>query len=102
MKKKKDQVALDGIRAPKNDEKPGRLAFNCQLNPVTFLIRRKYFVEASNAIFFFFSSRRRHTSWPRAWSSDVCSSDLREARLARDEELALKAPTNDPVRMYLK
>src|SRR5690625_7963978 len=25
---------------------------------------------------FFFSSRRRHTSWPRDWSSDVCSSDL--------------------------
>src|SRR5439155_15419179 len=21
-------------------------------------------------------SRRRHTSWPRDWSSDVCSSDL--------------------------
>src|SRR5207253_7817998 len=30
---------------------------------------------------FFFSSRRRHTRWPRDWSSDVCSSDL--ARLAR-------------------
>src|SRR6266702_6144957 len=29
------------------------------------------------AIFFFFSSRRRHTRWPRDWSSDVCSSDLR-------------------------
>src|SRR5690625_8053105 len=27
-------------------------------------------------IFFFFSSRRRHTRWPRDWSSDVCSSDL--------------------------
>src|SRR5690625_6265008 len=27
-------------------------------------------------ICFFFSSRRRHTSWPRDWSSDVCSSDL--------------------------
>src|SRR6266508_6028657 len=27
--------------------------------------------------FFFFSSRRRHTRWPRDWSSDVCSSDLR-------------------------
>src|SRR5207253_6654970 len=27
---------------------------------------------------FFFSSRRRHTRWPRDWSSDVCSSDLRE------------------------
>src|SRR5690625_1859680 len=26
---------------------------------------------------FFFSSRRRHTRWPRDWSSDVCSSDLR-------------------------
>src|SRR5439155_15057248 len=28
--------------------------------------------------FFFFSSRRRHTRWPRDWSSDVCSSDLDE------------------------
>src|SRR5690625_4468560 len=25
---------------------------------------------------FIFSSRRRHTRWPRDWSSDVCSSDL--------------------------
>src|SRR5690625_5755412 len=25
---------------------------------------------------FFFSSGRRHTTWPRDWSSDVCSSDL--------------------------
>src|SRR6266702_6946247 len=29
-------------------------------------------------IFFFFSSRRRHTSWPRDWISDVCSSDLKD------------------------
>src|SRR5207253_5788656 len=28
---------------------------------------------------FFFSSRRRHTRWPRDWSSDVCSSDLASA-----------------------
>src|SRR5690625_5826424 len=28
---------------------------------------------------FYFSSRRRHTRWPRDWSSDVCSSDLRHA-----------------------
>src|SRR5207253_8613470 len=27
---------------------------------------------------YFFSSRRRHTRWPRDWSSDVCSSDLPE------------------------
>src|SRR4030043_434313 len=28
-------------------------------------------------LFFFFSSRRRHTRCSRDWSSDVCSSDLR-------------------------
>src|SRR5690625_2744906 len=38
---------------------------------------------------FFFSSRRRHTRWPRDWSSDVCSSDLADpsrapARVQRD------------------
>src|SRR5690554_6960592 len=30
-------------------------------------------------IFFFFSSRRRHTRCGRDWSSDVCSSDLEAA-----------------------
>src|SRR2546422_6473751 len=30
--------------------------------------------------FFFFSSRRRHTRCSRDWSSDVCSSDLRESQ----------------------
>src|SRR5207249_8420934 len=30
-------------------------------------------------IFFFFSSRRRHTRSKRDWSSDVCSSDLEPA-----------------------
>src|SRR2546422_1940422 len=29
-----------------------------------------------NTMFFFFSSRRRHTRCSRDWSSDVCSSDL--------------------------
>src|SRR2546429_5420086 len=28
-------------------------------------------------VYFFFSSRRRHTRCSRDWSSDVCSSDLR-------------------------
>src|SRR5436309_7562617 len=28
----------------------------------------------------FFSSRRRHTSFSRDWSSDVCSSDLTDAQ----------------------
>src|SRR6266508_4927633 len=35
-------------------------------------------------LFFFFSSRRRHTRWPRDWSSDVCSSDLADF-IARKE-----------------
>src|SRR5207247_8194577 len=29
-----------------------------------------------SCVFFFFSSRRRHTRSTRDWSSDVCSSDL--------------------------
>src|SRR6266508_1561122 len=44
---------------------------------------------------FFFSSRRRHTRWPRDWSSDVCSSDLHLWGLARklypNEEVNQKA-----------
>src|SRR5690625_7378479 len=35
-------------------------------------------------LFFFFSSRRRHTRWPRDWSSDVCSSDLVQDRRLND------------------
>src|SRR5699024_11723027 len=30
-------------------------------------------------LYFFISSRRRHTSSKRDWSSDVCSSDLRRS-----------------------
>src|SRR6266508_7043306 len=40
---------------------------------------------------FFFSSRRRHTRWPRDWSSDVCSSDLQQR--AGDEIIALDRDT---------
>src|SRR3712207_2611557 len=36
-----------------------------------YVIRRQF------AIVFFFSSRRRHTRYWRDWSSDVCSSDLK-------------------------
>src|SRR5439155_11008424 len=34
------------------------------------------FIVSLFVFFFFFSSRRRHTRWPRDWSSDVCTSDL--------------------------
>src|SRR6266403_3707954 len=36
------------------------------------------------SVFFFFSSRRRHTRSLRGWSSDVCSSDLTWGRLASE------------------
>src|SRR5215208_2814606 len=42
---------------------------------------------------FFFSSRRRHTIWPRDWSSDVCSSDL--DKLRRNWALWEKLPDTD-------
>src|SRR2546421_3284525 len=35
-------------------------------------------------VFFFFSSRRRHTRSDRDWSSDVCSSDLGNQRFPDD------------------
>src|SRR2546421_7022448 len=52
------------------------------------------YVVAVLCVFFFFSSRRRHTRSDRDWSSDVCSSDLLvpEARFGGDvpkAELAL-------------
>src|SRR5690606_40557426 len=33
-------------------------------------------------LYFFFSSRRRHTRFSRDWSSDVCSSDLHPTRIS--------------------
>src|SRR2546429_5458203 len=36
-------------------------------------------------VFFFFSSRRRHTRCSRDWSSDVCSSDLHRGTAARTD-----------------
>src|SRR5438874_7904166 len=39
-------------------------------------------------IFFFFSSRRRHTRSLRDWSSDVCSSDLKQGKLSRSRGMA--------------
>src|SRR5271165_4905910 len=47
-----------------------------------FFIHSLYFFSYySFGLFFFFSSRRRHTIFSRDWSSDVCSSDLAETRI---------------------
>src|SRR5260370_31543927 len=60
---------------------------------------------STSCLFFFFSSRRRHTRFKCDWSSDVCSSDLvhfvaadflREGREVggggHDANLAVRAP----------
>src|SRR2546422_5006100 len=41
----------------------------------------------TQCLFFFFSSRRRHTRCSRDWSSDVCSSDLGSSRGSRTGSL---------------
>src|SRR5256885_6748568 len=43
-------------------------------------------------MFFFFSSRRRHTRLQGDWSSDVCSSDLADA----GRDVAVRAPIQAP------
>src|SRR5690625_4328751 len=54
---------------------------------------------------FFFSSRRRHTRWPRDWSSDVCSSDLarekeqQEKARMRGEKRNRNKPKDEPIKM---
>src|SRR2546430_13354043 len=46
---------------------------------LTSIVGPSYYVvnvQRSNSLYFFFSSRRRHTRFDCDWSSDVCSSDL--------------------------
>src|SRR5215208_8151540 len=45
---------------------------------------------------FFFSSRRRHTRWPRDWSSDVCSSDLGAPELGRGPSVEVSQVQDRP------
>src|SRR6266568_3344210 len=50
---------------------------------------------SQTAVWFYFSSRRRHTRWNCDWSSDVCSSDLTRAgpRRARGGAARVQAET---------
>src|SRR2546429_2347878 len=48
-------------------------------------------VVARHWLFFFFSSRRRHTRCSRDWSSDVCSSDLVRVDRTRLNKRTLEA-----------
>src|SRR5215510_16612822 len=63
---------------PRKTKFDAELAISVYL--LRFLVLQRIFL---SFCFFFFSSRRRHTRWPRDWSSDVCSSDLRRGGLHR-------------------
>src|SRR5437016_11542194 len=64
----------------------------CNSDNVSALFTRRYnlsLVVVFCDVFFFFSSRRRHTRLVSDWSSDVCSSDL--AAVAGDREPYLRS-----------
>src|SRR5437870_7455818 len=50
-----------------------------------------------SCVFFFFSSRRRHTRWPRDWSSDVCSSDLNFYKILEPKKPASSGQLSDHI-----
>src|SRR5256885_2465347 len=51
--------------------------------------------DSITCVFFFFSSRRRHTRLQGDWSSDVCSSDLEQARALAKRSGALSVRVLD-------
>src|SRR5690625_7662008 len=53
---------------------------------------------AGCVVSFCFSRRRRHTRWPRDWSSDVCSSDLDHEPRRTDAPSSAEEPTGVPGR----
>src|SRR3712207_6465545 len=58
----------------------------------------------SSQIFFFFSSRRRHTRYWRDWSSDVCSSDLLvvgDILLSHVRRVLVAKPLKEPPELLL-
>src|SRR3989454_9444716 len=50
--------------------------------------------------FFFFSSRRRHTRLQGDWSSDVCSSDLLEAKEDSEGLIVLSKDKADKIKVW--
>src|SRR5690606_41888329 len=51
-------------------------------------------------LFFFFSSRRRHTRFSRDWSSDVCSSDLSRYTLSTLGQTSTRANLEDYISKF--
>src|SRR5579863_10627823 len=67
-----DHAAFLGTINPDTNKIPKDL-FQGYLNIYNNYFKAPWMTDRTEA--FFFSSRRRHTSWTGDWSSDVCSSD---------------------------
>ena len=52
-------------------------------------------------LLFFFSSRRRHTRFTSDWSSDVCSSDLRDVGVGYSADQVMSMPAT-PIDLLLE
>src|SRR6185503_10259632 len=71
LKKKKSSKPTDELRGCADQN---NLPFsNRKGEGLVFILF--YLISSEIQVFFFFSSRRRHTRCSRDWSSDVCSSD---------------------------
>src|SRR5437870_9557496 len=99
-------MTIDGIVKVAGDEivaKMIMIAYGSVAKPLLGLEFGDRVLDTQGAwLLYFFSSGRRHTSWPRDWSSVVCSSDLGrpsrsvEARLRREHRGA--HPVEHPAR----
>src|SRR5260221_9937982 len=64
------------------------------------VINKNSSVLTSHGVFFFFSSRRRHTRSLCDWSSDVCSSDLLAKRALNPSLCFLPQRPNAPESLF--
>ena len=65
-----------------------------------FLIALPIYIYMCVCLFFFFSSRRRHTRFTSDWSSDVCSSDLRAGNASLEEIVMALSTRRDFFDLY--
>src|SRR6266536_394785 len=81
----RNNSAGSGINTSRTDPLSGALLGNLSYAFVT-----TSFPDDIHQYLFFFSRRRQHTRSTRDWSSDVCSSDLRQRRRPERPALAIQ------------
>src|SRR5437870_6024396 len=73
---------------------------------LSFCVLLQYLVERRRVVTqlgkLYFASRRQNTSWPRDWSSDVCSSDLSATRRPMQRGMGLLVAEGLPAKAELR